>query len=177
MSRGGDAGRTNNSGSVTRQTTPAANNSTTRYLPTSGGAHPGPQGHSTADKGQNNAGWSGNTANHQPAANSRQGYTGSPGNAAGHQTDISSMRRNMQAPKHFHSGNYRAPQGYQVRHWSYGERLPRGYFARNYWISDFLMFGLFEPPSYLVWVRVGDDALLIDRDSGEIVQVRYGVFY
>jgi Ni/Co efflux regulator RcnB len=87
------------------------------------------------------------------------------------------MRRNMQAPKHFHSGNYNAPQGYQYRHWSYGERLPRGYFARDYWISDFSMFGLFAPPSYLVWVRVGDDALLIDRDSGEIVQVRYGVFY
>ena len=90
---------------------------------------------------------------------------------------MNALRRNMEAPQRFHSGNYRAPQGYSYRHWSYGETLPRGYYARNYWISDFLLFGLFAPPSDLIWVRVGNDALLIDRDSGDIVQVRYGVFY
>jgi Ni/Co efflux regulator RcnB len=177
VNKGTAAGPARTRSITTHQNMPAANNSAARYLPTSSDAHPSPQGRSTAVKGQNNTGGAGNTANHQPAANSRQGFTGSSGNAAGRQTDISAMRRNLQAPKHFHGGNYNAPQGYQYRHWSYGERLPRGYFVRDYWIGDFLMFGLFAPPSYLVWVRVGDDALLIDRDSGEIVQVRYGVFY
>ena len=83
----------------------------------------------------------------------------------------------MRATKQFHGGSYSAPQGYQYRHWSYGERLPHDYFARNYWIANFMIYGLFAPPSDLIWVRVGDDALLIDQESGDIVQVRYGVFY
>ena len=91
--------------------------------------------------------------------------------------DIQALHRNEQSQKRFRSGNYRAPQGYRTRHWTYGERLPSTYFLRNYWITNFLTYGLFAPPSDLIWVRVGNDALLIDRDSGDIVQVRYGVFY
>jgi Ni/Co efflux regulator RcnB len=111
------------------------------------------------------------------AANTSTKRTAGPGNTSVQRPDIASLRRNMQAPQHFRNGNYRAPRGYQQRHWGYGERLPRGYFVRDYWISNFLMFGLFAPPPDLVWVRVGNDALLIDRYSGDIVQVRYGVFY
>ena len=81
------------------------------------------------------------------------------------------------APRVSRHGDYRAPQGYQARHWSYGGRLPRSYFVRDYWITDFLMFGLFAPPPDLIWVRVGNDALLVDEYSGDIVQVDYGVFY
>lgn len=167
--------RTNTRSVVTHQNTPAAANSSTRYLPASGDAHRNVTARGNADRGLNNSGMAGNTTNQRPTGNSRQANTF--GNTAGHQADISSMRRNMQAPKHFRNGNYNAPQGYQYRHWSYGERLPRSYYVSNYWIGDFMMFGLFAPPSDLVWVRVGDDALLIDRDTGEIVQVRYGVFY
>ena len=91
--------------------------------------------------------------------------------------NINSLRRNMQASKHFRSIRYAAPQGYQSRRWTYGERLPRGYYARSYWIANLGMLDLFSPPPGLVWVRVGNDALLIDQMSGDIVQVRYGVFY
>ena len=83
----------------------------------------------------------------------------------------------MQAGRRFQAGSYRAPAGYTARRWSYGQRLPHGYYARNYWLSSYWLYGLFAPPSGLVWVRVGDDALLIDEYSGEIVQVDYGVFY
>jgi Ni/Co efflux regulator RcnB len=99
------------------------------------------------------------------------------GNTAGRHPTINSLRRNVQSSRHFHHGDYRAPQGYQYRHWTYGNRLPRSYFVRDYWITDFLMFGLFEPPPDLIWVRVGNDALLVDRYSGDIVQVDYDVFY
>jgi len=99
------------------------------------------------------------------------------GKSSGHNANILSLRLNVQSPNHFHNGYYRAPEGYQARHWGYGDRLPGGYYARNYWIGDFLTFGLFAPPDGLVWVRVGDDALLIDENTGEVIQVRYGVFY
>jgi len=32
------------------------------------------------------------------------------------------------------------------------------------------------PPDGYVWVRYGDDALLIDEYSGDIIQVEYDVF-
>jgi Ni/Co efflux regulator RcnB len=39
------------------------------------------------------------------------------------------------------------------------------------------MFGLLIPPYGYVWVRYGDDALLVDTRTGMVLQVRYGVFY
>ena len=188
---GDAAGQSRARGAGARSNTPAAaNNSGNSYLPTTGDVHPGQQGHATAGRAQNNPGWPGNNANRQQTFQSRQGnaagqrnnanqqptFNSRQGNAGQH-ADINSLRRNIQAPQHFRSGNYRAPRGYQQRHWGYGERLPRGYFVRNYWINNYLTFGLFAPPTDLIWVRVGDDALLIDRYSGDIVQVRYDVFY
>ena len=38
-------------------------------------------------------------------------------------------------------------------------------------------YGLPYPPPGTVWVRYGDDALLIDQYTGEIVEVIYGLFY
>ena len=98
-------------------------------------------------------------------------------NTTARNSNIASLRINVQSSRQYHDGNYSRPVNYQVRHWGYGDRLPSAYYARNYWIGDFLMFGLFAPPEGLVWVRVGDDALLIDEYSGEVVQVDYGVFY
>jgi Ni/Co efflux regulator RcnB len=108
---------------------------------------------------------------------SARGNSAMAANAAGHHPSVNSMRINVQASRQFHDGNYNAPTGYQARRWSYGDRLPRGYYNRNYWLTDYLVFGLFAPPDGLVWVRVGDDALLVDEVSGDVVQVDYGVFY
>jgi Ni/Co efflux regulator RcnB len=90
---------------------------------------------------------------------------------------IASLRGNVSASRHFQASPYQRPQGYVARRWTYGGRLPRTYFARNYWITDFLLYSLIAPPEGLVWVRVGDDALLIDEYTGEVIRVEYGVFY
>ena len=87
------------------------------------------------------------------------------------------FRRNLHSPRRFRVGVYHAPRNHFYRHWSYGERLPFAYLARSYWLSNVLFYGLFAPPPGLIWVRYGPDALLVDQYTGEIVQVRYGVFY
>ena len=92
-------------------------------------------------------------------------------------TDLSLWHRNFDSPRQFHAGSYRAPRGYYYRRYSYGQRLPRDYYERNFWLADFLTFGLLSPPDGYVWVRYGPDALLIDEETGEIIQVRYNVFY
>jgi Ni/Co efflux regulator RcnB len=143
-------------------------------LPASGDVHPGPQGQA---KGRQNNSGPGNATNHNPTVNAHQGNGVHPNNVVTRRPDINSLRHNLKASRHFRNGSYSPPRGYQSRHWSYGERLPRGYYARDYWIANFLMLDLFAPPPGLVWVRVGDDALLIDQISGDIVQVRYGLFY
>jgi len=91
--------------------------------------------------------------------------------------DVTSFRKNITAPHAFHYGDYKGPADYSYHRWSYGDNLPREYWAQNYWLNNYLNFGLIAPPDGYVWVRYGPDAVLIDEDSGEIIQVEYGVFY
>jgi Ni/Co efflux regulator RcnB len=91
--------------------------------------------------------------------------------------DVTSYHKNITAERQYHFGNYNAPQGYEYHRYGYGDRLPQGYFVQSYWISNYLNFGLIGPPDGYVWVRYGPDAVLVDEDTGEIVQVVYGQFY
>lgn len=87
--------------------------------------------------------------------------------------------RNFNASRRFQyrGGYYRRPAGWYYRRWSFGDFLPSLFWASNYWINDYFYYDLMPPPPGTVWVRYGDDALLIDRYSGEIIQVEYGIFF
>jgi Ni/Co efflux regulator RcnB len=104
-----------------------------------------------------------------------------PNNAMrGSRRDFSTARnfhQNFRAPRRFHAPNYRRPPGWYSHRWGWGEILPVAFWSRNYWITNFYVYDLPPPPFGAIWVRVGDDALLIDQDSGEIIEVDYGVFY
>jgi Ni/Co efflux regulator RcnB len=91
--------------------------------------------------------------------------------------DVTQFRRNVQSTQRFRAGFYRAPPGFVYRRWGFGQSLPAAYWGRDYWLPNFFAYGLFAPPTGLVWVRYGPDAMLIDQVTGEIIQVRYGVFY
>jgi Ni/Co efflux regulator RcnB len=54
--------------------------------------------------------------------------------------------------------------------------LPRAYFGASYLIADYWLFALEVPPAGYEWVRDDTDALLVNTDSGEILQVEYDVF-
>ncbi|HEY0107895.1 MAG TPA: RcnB family protein, partial [Rhizomicrobium sp.] len=71
---------------------------------------------------------------------------------------------------------YRGPSGYSYRRWTFGEILPSLSSSRDYWIADYSDYGLQDPPEGCEWVLYGSDALLIDVDTGEIVEVVYGQF-
>jgi Ni/Co efflux regulator RcnB len=114
-----------------------------------------------------------NNTNGRNGLGARAGRGGRSGNNAA----FARLRRNVTAQRHFHGGNYRRPQGYYYRRWSYGDTLPALFFAQNYWISNYDSYDLPYPPEGATWVRYGDDALLVDEDSGEIIQVVYGIFY
>jgi Ni/Co efflux regulator RcnB len=88
------------------------------------------------------------------------------------------VRANIRAPHRFRAPRaYVRPVGWYPHRWVYGERLPRAFFAPNYFILDFAAFGLFAPWSGYEWVRYGNDALLIDIETGEVIRVEYDIFY
>jgi Ni/Co efflux regulator RcnB len=57
-----------------------------------------------------------------------------------------------------------------------GGVFPREYWVRDYYIDDFAVYDLPEPGYGLQWIRYGPDILLINLDTGEIVQTVYGAF-
>ena len=72
---------------------------------------------------------------------------------------------------------WRPPSGFYSRDWRFGEYLPRSWYGAGWWLEDPWAFRLPLPPPGYGWVRSGDDALLIDRHTGRVVQVVRDVFW
>ena len=85
--------------------------------------------------------------------------------------------RNIWAQRRFRIAPYHQPRGWYARRWTFGQTLPFVFFSENYWISDYWSYGLTTPPYGCEWVRYGDDALLVDIQTGEILQAVYRLFY
>jgi len=113
--------------------------------------HPGPHGYQRVTEPQ---GW-----NARPAVIDRAAY-----------------QHNYQAARSFRVGPYHRPPGFVARHWGYGQILPRAYWAAPYILADYWLFALEVPPGGCEWVRVGNDALLVNVATGEVLQAEYGVF-
>ena len=116
-----------------------------------GEPHPGPSGYQRAEEPH---GW-----NARPGAVDRDAY-----------------HHNFQAARTYRIGPYHRPAGWAAHHWAYGQMLPRAYWAAQYILADYWLFGLEVPPAGYEWVRDGADALMISVETGEILQVEYGVF-
>jgi Ni/Co efflux regulator RcnB len=105
------------------------------------------------------------------------GFKAAPGRHVDHNSaQIQQLRANRSASRHFHAGSYNGPRGYSYRRWSYGDFLPALYFTNDYWLNDYSDYDLPYAPPGTIWVRYGDDALLVDRYTGEIITVEYGLF-
>jgi Ni/Co efflux regulator RcnB len=114
-------------------------------------AHPGPNGYQRLTEPR---GW-----NERPGTVDRGAY-----------------QHNFQASRSYRIGPYHRPHGWVARRWTFGQILPRAYWTGQYRIADYWLFALEIPPSGFEWVRVGDDALLVNTADGQILQVEYGVF-
>ncbi|WCM26221.1 RcnB family protein [Sphingomonas sp. QA11] len=90
--------------------------------------------------------------------------------------DRAYLSHNFTADRPVHVGPYHGPQGWQYRRFRSGQVLPAIFWAPEYRLLDYWLFGLDIPPVGYEWIRYGPDALLIDLDTGQIVQVVYGNF-
>ena len=81
-------------------------------------------------------------------------------------------------------GAYRLPRYYAPGGWSGGYRrfgvgftLSNILFNQNYWIQDPYTYRLPEAYGPYQWVRYYNDALLVDIDSGQVVDTVYDIFW
>jgi Ni/Co efflux regulator RcnB len=116
-----------------------------------GEPHPGPQGYSRVTEPH---GWNTRPAHFDPAT----------------------YHHNFQAARSYHIGVYHRPVGWVPHRWVFGEVLPRAYWAAPFILADYWLFALEVPPPGYEWVRDDTDALLVNTQTGEILQVEYGVF-
>lgn len=93
-----------------------------------------------------------------------------------HEVDRGAYQHNFQASRSYHIGVYHRPHGWVAHRWAYGEVLPRVYWAAPYILADYWLFGLEIPPAGYEWVRDDTDAILVNVQTGQILQVEYGVF-
>ena len=126
--------------------------------------------HRTSRTTHTNNGWRhGNTWHRTPVRRT--------GSSVHVRINIGGLRANITSGRRYHfAGEWHRPSGWYARRWTYGQRLPGGWYARDYWLSDYVSFGLVAPPDGYEWIREGNDAVLVDVDTGEIIRVVYDVF-
>lgn len=73
--------------------------------------------------------------------------------------------------------SYRLPPSFYSFRWQWGQTLPWDWYTPNYYLNDYYAYGLPMPPIGCEWVRVGDDAILVDVFTGRIYQVVYNLFW
>lgn len=85
-------------------------------------------------------------------------------------------RRTITTTKHYNAGAFVAPSGYTYTRYTLGQRVNGKLLGTSYVLTSYGDYALETPPSGLTWIRVGDDALLVDSNTGEVVQSDYGLF-
>lgn len=74
------------------------------------------------------------------------------------------------------AGAFRYPVGYSYRRWAIGGLLPRAFLVPAYYYSGYVALGLMAPQAGYQWVRYGPDIILVNLRTGNVVDIRYGVF-
>jgi Nickel/cobalt transporter regulator len=69
------------------------------------------------------------------------------------------------------------PAGWTYRQWAIGMALPALFLAPAYFYADWAALGLAPPQPGFQWVRYGPDLLLVDMNTGQVVDAVYGVAY
>jgi Ni/Co efflux regulator RcnB len=83
--------------------------------------------------------------------------------------------RHNNARQSFIGSRYHAPRGYRYARYSYGTRLPAGYWGSSYYV-DYRPYGLSRPPMGYRWNRVGNDVYMVNTRDGMVAEAVYRLF-
>jgi len=76
-----------------------------------------------------------------------------------------------------HLAPFAYPPGYGYQRWAVGGVLPPLFLTPAYYYTDWATLGFDAPPPGTQWVRYGPDLLLVDVNTGQVLDVVYGAFY
>jgi Ni/Co efflux regulator RcnB len=85
-------------------------------------------------------------------------------------------RKTVTSTKHYDAAAFVAPSGYTYTRYAVGDHISPPLLKGNVTLNDYQAYALASPPSGLAWIRNGRDALLIDTNTGEVVQTDYDLF-
>jgi Ni/Co efflux regulator RcnB len=86
-------------------------------------------------------------------------------------------RRTITSTKHYDDGAFSGPSGYVYSRYELGAMVPAELRSDDNLVLDsYSTYDLKAPPHGLTWIRVGDDAMLVDRKTGEVVETDYDLF-
>ena len=91
--------------------------------------------------------------------------------------NLKHFHQTFRAPHRYRLGAWVAPRGFSYRRFGIGERIPALLLVSNYFLTDYTLYGLEAPDDGYIWVRDGSDAVLVDQETGEVVEVEYDIFY
>lgn len=87
------------------------------------------------------------------------------------------FKKTVTSTRHYDDGQFEAPAGYTYTRYAVGDRVPSVLLSSDgLMLTNYSNYQLVAPPRGLVWIRVGGDALLVDRTSGEVIQTDYSLF-
>ena len=91
--------------------------------------------------------------------------------------DANHWRRSYQSTHRYRTSRYVYPSGWYVRVWNFGDILPnRSWYSQTYYL-DWWRYDLPRPPIGTEWIRMRDDAVLVDIWSGRVLAVYYDLFW
>ena len=85
-------------------------------------------------------------------------------------------RKTVTSKKHYDAAAFTPPSGYTYTRFAVGDHVPGALINGHVALNDYQNYALETPPSGLAWIRNGQDALLIDGNTGEVIQADYGLF-
>ena len=90
---------------------------------------------------------------------------------------FATYRKTVTATHHYSDGTFEAPAGYTYTRYRIGDRVPDVILSSDGLVlTDYANYQLVAPPRGLEWIRVGNDALLVNRATGEVIQTDYTLF-
>ena len=91
--------------------------------------------------------------------------------------DSTRWRHTYHATNRYRASRYVYPSGWYMRVWSFGDVLPhRSWYSQSYYL-DWWRYNLPRPPIGTEWIRMHDDAVLVDIWRGRVLAVYHDLFW
>ena len=85
-------------------------------------------------------------------------------------------RKTVTSTKRYDAAAFVAPSGFTYRRFAVGDHVPSVLLGDSVVLNNYSEYALMSPPSGLTWIRDGQDALLVDVRTGEVIQADYDMF-